>query len=107
VARFRLLRDHLEDSKKPAGDLHAVLDVFPDGWARRRALATLLESGVPEKTADAVSLLGILSSERDRLWCLGALAGSRGLSGADREHLLSTITSPAARRRLERRFATS
>jgi hypothetical protein len=84
-----------------------VLDVFPDGWARRRALATLLESGVLEKTADAVSLLGTLSSERDRLWCLGVLAGSRGLSGADREHLLSTITSPAARRRLERRFATS
>jgi hypothetical protein len=107
VARFRLLRDRLEGSKHPVGDLQTVLELFPDGWSRRRALAALLEEGLPEKAADAVPLLGTLSSERDRLWCLGVLAGSRGLSGADREHLLSTITSPAARRQLERRFATS
>jgi hypothetical protein len=105
LARLRLFRDSLEGSKRPpTGDLHALLDAFPDGWVRRRALAALLQAGLPEKAADAVPLLGVLSSERDRLWCLGALADYRRLSEADRESLLATIASPAARRRLERRF---
>lgn len=108
IARFRLLREHLEGSERPhAADLPALLNAFPDGWARRRALGALLEAGLPEKAADAAPLLGALSSERDRLWCLGSLAGSRQMSGADREALLGTVASPGARRRLERRFGHS
>jgi len=105
VVRFRLLREHLEGSERPpAGDLRALLEVFPDGWARRRAVIAVLTARVPASAAEAVALLDTLASERDRLWCLGALAGFRQMSGAEREALLGTVTSAAARRRLERRF---
>ncbi|HYO15623.1 MAG TPA: hypothetical protein VE685_20695 [Thermoanaerobaculia bacterium] len=108
VARFRLLREHLQGSKRlSAGNLRALLEVFPDGWSRRRALAAMFTAGAPASAAEVAALLDTLSSERDRLWCLGALAGSRQMSGTDREALLGTVASPVARRRLERRFGHS
>ena len=45
-----------------------------------------------------------LGSERDRTWCLGALADERPLSARDREALLAAVPTPAARRRLEGRM---
>ncbi|MFL6289990.1 MAG: hypothetical protein ACJ759_03765, partial [Thermoanaerobaculia bacterium] len=49
-------------------------------------------------------LVEALGSERDRLWCLGALTDARQIPAADREVLLMAATSPTARRRLERRM---
>jgi len=105
LGRFRLLRRHEEDAGKLSiVDLRALLDGFPDGWARRRALLDLLRAGTPDGLRDALSLVESLASERDRLWCLGALADSRRLSAGEREALLGAVASPTARRRLERRL---
>ncbi len=110
TARFHVLRRHLEKAKGPPADsLRAVVEAFPDGWARRRALVELLRTGAPAALGDALGLLEALGSERDRLWCLGTLAGilaknSRALNSQDRETLLAAAPSPTARRRLERRL---
>lgn len=84
-----------------------MVEAFPDGWARRRALLELLRSGSPAAFRDALGLVDALGSERDRVWCLGALAEDRPLTASDREALLGTVTSPLARRRLERRLESA
>jgi len=106
TARFHVLRRHLADRKGlPADGLRAVAEAFPDGWARRRALVELLRNGVPAALGDALGLVEVLGSERDRLWCLGTLAENRrALNPQDRETLLAAAPSPTARRRLERRL---
>lgn len=105
TARFRLLRRSVDDAKRlSAADLRTVVDVFPDGWARRRAVLELLRAGLPGKLAEALPLVGTLSSERDRAWCLGELIESREVPEGEREALLGTVSSPTARRRLERRM---
>jgi hypothetical protein len=110
TARFHLLRRHLADTKGlPVDGLRAVVEAFPDGWARRRALVELLRNGTPAALGDALGLVEVLGSERDRLWCLGTLASTlaekrRALNPQDRETLLAAAPSPTARRRLERRL---
>jgi hypothetical protein len=106
TARFHVLRRHLAEAKGlPADGLRSIAEAFPDGWARRRALVELLCNGAPAALGDALGLLEVLGSERDRLWCLGTLlAGSRALNSQDREILLAAAPSPTARRRLERRL---
>ncbi|HSK79398.1 MAG TPA: hypothetical protein VLQ45_23295 [Thermoanaerobaculia bacterium] len=105
TARFRLLRLSVGDAKRlSAADLRTLVDSFPDGWARRRAVLELLRAGVPGKIAEALPLVSALSSERDRAWCLGELIGSRDVAEGERETLLATVASPTARRRLERRM---
>jgi len=110
TARFHVLRRHLAAAKGlPADGLRSVAEAFPDGWARRRALVELLRNGAPAALGDALGLLEILGSERDRLWCLGTLASAlaekrRALNPQDREALLAAAPSPTARRRLERRL---
>jgi hypothetical protein len=101
TARFRILRRSLHEAKTmPAAGLGSVVQQFPDGWARRRALVELLRAGVPRSLEDALALIETLGSERDRLWCLGTLAESREIPETDRETLLGAATSPTARRRL-------
>jgi hypothetical protein len=103
--RFRLLRRHVKETRgMSAAGLRSVVESFPDGWARRRALLELLRGGAPGSLRDALALVEALASERDRLWCLGALAESRDIPEADRESLLAAAGSPTARRRLERRM---
>jgi hypothetical protein len=105
TARFRLLRQKLDEARgMSAAGLGALLETFPDGWARRRALLELLRAGVPGTLDDAFALIETLGTNRDRLWCLGALADSREIREGDREAFLEAATSPAARRRLERRL---
>ncbi|HSS49697.1 MAG TPA: hypothetical protein VLX28_12195 [Thermoanaerobaculia bacterium] len=103
--RFHALRRHLREAQGLSQEeLHPVLEAFPDGWARRRALLELLRSGTPAGLQDALGLVEALGSERDRAWCLGALVDERPLSARDREALLAAVPTPAARRRLERRL---
>jgi hypothetical protein len=105
TARFRLLRQNLDETKRmAAAGLGSLLETFPDGWARRRALLELLRTGVPASLDDVFALVETLGSERDRLWCLGALADSRDIPQQDREAFLAAASSPTARRRLERRL---
>ncbi len=106
TARFRLLRRHLGEAKATsAAGLRSLLEGFPDGWARRRVLLELLRGGVPASFRDALGLVEALGTDRDRLWCLAALAERRGIPETDREALLAAAgSSPAARRRLARRL---
>ncbi len=104
MERFRELHHTVGgEGKPPISGLRSLVEGFPDGWARRRALLELLRAGNPPLLRDALALLDTLGSERDRLWCLGALA-DRDLATADREVLLAAAPSPTARRRLERRL---
>lgn len=105
TGRFHALRRHLKEAQGLSGEeLRPVLEAFPDGWARRRALLELLRSGTPASLPDALGLVEALGAERDRGWCLGALADERPLSARDREALLAAVPTPAARRRLEARM---
>jgi len=105
TGRFHALRRHLKEAHGLSGEeLRPVLEAFPDGWARRRALLELLRSGAPAALPDALGLVEALGAGRDRAWCLGALADERPLSARDREALLAAVPSPAARRRLEARL---
>jgi len=84
-------------------ELRAVLECFPAGWARRRALQRLLEAGVPRSVGDAVEMLDALQRPSERLWAATALAASRPLDVDERAALLAAVPSPALRRRLTRR----
>ena len=101
TARFRVLRGHLEDLRKAsAAGLGPVVQAFPDGWARRRALLELFRAGIPGSLEDSLALVETLGSERDRLWCLGALTEARAIPEPERGTLLAAVSSPTARRRL-------
>jgi hypothetical protein len=105
TARFRHLRRHLDEIRRlPAAELRGLLEVFPDGWARRRVLSELIEAGVPARVDDALSLVDVLQSPGDRGWCLGTLADTRTLSPEERSSLLQAAVTPAGRRRMELRF---
>lgn len=107
TARFRTLRRSLDEAKKiPVESLGPIVNQFPDGWARRRALLELLRAGIPASLEDAQVLIETLGSERDRLWCLGALAESREIPETEREAILEEATSPLARRRLALRMGS-
>ncbi|HYN20407.1 MAG TPA: hypothetical protein VE078_05575, partial [Thermoanaerobaculia bacterium] len=105
TSRFRLLRRRMDETRRlsPA-ELRGILEVFPDGWARRRALLELIAAGIPERSADALSLVDILQSPGDRSWCLGALADRRALSAEEKNALLQAAPNASGRRRLELRL---
>jgi hypothetical protein len=67
-------------------------------------LLELLRAGVPASLDDVFVLIETLGADRDRLWCLGALADSREIPEQDREAFLEAASSPTVRRRLERRL---
>jgi hypothetical protein len=85
-------------------ELKAVLECFPAGWARRRALQRLLEAGVPGSLTDAMALLDMLQRPSERVWAAITLAATHPLDDQDREALLAAVPSPALRRRLARRW---
>jgi hypothetical protein len=103
--RFRVFRGQLNEARgMSTAGLRSIIEGFPDGWARRRALLELLRAGIPGAIPDALALVEALASERDRLWCLGALTDTRTIPPGDREAVLAGVTSPAARRRLAGRM---
>ncbi len=100
--RFRLLRDRLRDPAT-AGSLpfEAVVECFPDGWARRRAVSILFGAGLPESMERALAMIDGLARRTDRRWCASALAESRRLSHDEAAALLALVPSAPLRRRLE------
>jgi hypothetical protein len=103
--RFRVFRRQLNEARgMSTAGLRSIIEGFHDGWARRRALLELLRAGIPGALPDALSLVETLASERDRLWCLGALTDTREIPEGDREAVLAAVTSPAARQRLAGRM---
>lgn len=104
LRRLRLLTasvDRFEDAG--IDELRAVLECFPAGWARRRALQRLLEAGVPGSLTDAIALLDLLQRPLERLWAATTLAAARRLDDRERDALLAAVPTPALRRRLTRR----
>jgi hypothetical protein len=103
--RFRVFRRQLNEARgMSTASLRSILEGFPDGWARRRALLELLRAGIPGALPDALSLVEALALERDRLWCLGALTDTREIPEEAREAVLAGVASPTARQRLAGRM---
>jgi hypothetical protein len=87
--RFRLLRRHLDDLREASPDqLRALIQGFPGGWARRRALASLLRRRIPDSLHRALFLIESLETDISRRWCVGTLLSYWNLSPAERESLI-------------------
>jgi hypothetical protein len=80
--------------------LRELIEAFPDGWARRRALCALLGAGTPAGAGDAVELVSCLGREPDRRWCLALLARKGDLRGANLSRALDLVDSGFSKRRL-------
>jgi len=101
------LRRELSNLRGASVDrLRVLLAELPEGWARRRALAALLEGGVPADAGDALELIADFDRELDRRWCLGVLARRGDLEGAALDRGLDLLSSPSARRRILRACAS-
>ncbi len=98
----RLHRALAAGEVSPEDELVAVLETFPDGWPRRRALAALFEAGYPADGAIALALVELLAAERDRAWCLAVLARTGMASLGALATAAEALSSPALRRRLLR-----
>ena len=101
-SRLRVLGREMQAFRGSSlGTIRELLETFPDGWARRRALVALIAAGVPPDGAQALQLITGLEREVDRQWCLGALAQRGDLKGPVLEGSLNLVSSPAGRRRLQ------
>ena len=102
LSQLRVLRRELSGFAGSSTEtLRKVIEGFPDGWARRRALAALLEAGIPSRIDNALDLIECLGREMDRRWCLGILAHDGRLKGRSLGRGLDLLHSPMARRRIE------
>lgn len=68
--------------------VRALLDVFPQEWARRRILTEMLKRGIVD-TPRAIDLIGSLDSRASRRWCVSFLLHERELSETERQALLA------------------
>jgi hypothetical protein len=101
LSRLRRLHKSLPDLVDSGSDsLRVLLEDLPQGWARRRALAALLQAGIPRDVDAAVELVATMERPLDRRWCLGILARRGDLTGDALARALDLLASPAARRRL-------
>lgn len=102
LARLRALEREMGGLRGSGlATISKLLDAFPDGWVRRRALVALISADVPASATQALELIASLDREVDRRWCLGALARRGDLTGDALERSLGLISSPAGRRRLQ------
>jgi hypothetical protein len=101
LSRLRHLRRELSEFQgSGTATLSDLVEVFPDGWARRRALCALLDEGTVSTIDDALELVSKLGREFDRRWCLGILAHRGELAGPHLDRALEMASSPSSRRRL-------
>ena len=99
--KLRALRRELDGFTSSSMDtLHELIEAFPDGWARRRALCALLEAGIPEATRDALELVSCLERELDRRWCLGIVARKGDLRGTMLIRALDLVDSDFSKKLL-------
>jgi hypothetical protein len=92
LVRLRLLHENVPGlADENVDTLRQVLEAFPEPWAGRRAMLALLGSGIPAPVADAIALIDELQAAHDRRWCLTVLAGSRELSPADLEKVITRL----------------
>ncbi len=82
--------------------LVSILDLFADGWVRRRALESLFRAGIPRSFEVAMSLAASLEDRAQRMWALSTLMATRELTPGEMEEVMSLPLSPVLRRRLAR-----
>ncbi len=88
IARFRILRESFAGDAPPEdAEIEEVLACFPSGWARRRALSSLLRSGHPAALEHAMALIESLELPWHRRWCASDLIMS-GRLGLEEERLV-------------------
>ena len=100
-SQLRVLRRELSGFQgSSVATLREVIENFPDGWSRRRALCALFEAGIPTEVRDALELVACLGRELDRRWCLGLLARRGDLRGAMLARALDLVNSDFSKKRL-------
>jgi hypothetical protein len=95
MLRFRLLRRHLDVLREASPrQLQSLIESFPSGWARRRALALLLRQRIPDSLHQAIFLVESLEAVASRRWCVATLLAYWDLSLLEREALIERPDSP-------------
>jgi hypothetical protein len=88
VRKFRLLRLHVDEARGlNARQLRDLLELFPPGWGRRRALDTLLEHRIPDSLNKAIFLIEQLDSNIERRWCVSTLLHEWQLTDEEKQLL--------------------
>ncbi len=105
LATLRAVLGELIDADARA--LERLIDQFPAGWSRRRALETLLRAGLPVSFEDALHMVDTLTRPSEKMWALTTIASTRRLSDMESAALLAAAGSPALARRLLHRIRRS
>jgi hypothetical protein len=108
LKRLQLLDRRVDETRRFGCDqLLQLLGLFPAGWPKRRALETLVRSGVPAQLEDALTLVEQLQRPSERLWALTSLAAARRLTAEEGERLVKATRRQALQRRLQIRLGVS
>jgi hypothetical protein len=108
TARFRSLRRELDDNgEMELETIRELLAGFPEGWARRRAVMSLLRQGQPESLEDALAVIEELDRPTDRRWACATLIDSRELDDDDARRIAERFPFPPLVRRLQRQFGSA
>jgi hypothetical protein len=106
IRRLQLLDRRIEETRKLGRQrLLQLIEQFPAGWSRRRALETLLRAGVPAQLEDVLALVELLQRPSERLWVLTTLAAARKLTAGEGERLVNATRQQALQRRLRIRLS--
>lgn len=74
IRRLRVLNANLSQADgSTIQELEKLLELFPEGWARRRALCALLREGIPADNQLSCRLIDGLDSPVSRKWCRNIL----------------------------------
>ncbi|MCG6950053.1 MAG: hypothetical protein LJE93_14170 [Acidobacteria bacterium] len=102
LPRLLAFRRHIRESSGTGFDeLQSLVESFPDGWMRRRAICAVFDEGIADRIDDALELVSSLGRESDRRWCLCVLAARGLLQGESLEGALALLDSRFARKRVE------
>jgi len=105
IRRLRALRESADGLVDvDVFGMRRLMELFPPGWARRRALETVLRAGLPRDLGAAVAMVDVLEGSGPRLWALTALADARSLDDEEKEQLLAASGSKLVERRLRVRL---
>jgi hypothetical protein len=106
LKRLQVLDRRIGETQQLGRDrLLQLLDLFPAGWSRRRALETLVRAGVPAQLEDVLALVELLQRPSERLWVLTTLAAARKLTAGEGERLVNATRQQALQRRLRIRLS--
>lgn len=102
MGRFRRLNRMARQGLAAQAKVETILQAFPAGWPRRRALAALIRTGALTDVDRFLDAVAQFENPRDEFWCVSALAQSRNLTPQEQEKLLSGVSHNSSRRLLKR-----